>query len=402
VSVGQQSLIIELEEALRSGSKDRRIDTLRRVTDLFVADADRLSDQQIDVFDEVLGHLIKRIESRALAELSRRLAPIQNAPTDVVRRLAEDDDIAVAEPVLTASRRLSESDLIEIANTKTQAHLLAISARAQIGTALTDVLLQRGNPDVFRTLAENTGAQFSDRGFETLVRSAEHDERLAEKIGVRLDVPLRLFRELLSRATEVVRARLLEIAGPESRRHIQGVLSAIAEDAQHEARHQTEHDYVAAQAHVAALKTTGQLSEGAILEFANKGQYTYIVAALSALCNAPLPLVDELLQSKHREAVLIACKAAELEWPTVRSILNCRAIAGRMSDLDANTARTDFSRLSPGGAQRVLRFWQVRHSVANEAANPIAANRLRPLRHPPPLPARPSDGGSSGMRSDER
>ena len=143
VSVGQ-SLIIELEEAIQSGSKDKRIDALRRITDLFVADADRLTDQQIDVFDDILGHLIKRIESKALAELSRRLAPIHNAPIEVVRRLARDDDIVVAEPILTASARLSDSDLIEIASTKTQARLLAISARPQIGTAVTDVLLQRG------------------------------------------------------------------------------------------------------------------------------------------------------------------------------------------------------------------------------------------------------------------
>ena len=87
MSVGQ-SLIIELEEAIQSGSKDKRIDALRRITDLFVADADRLTDQQIGVFDDILGHLIKRIESRALAELSRRLAPIHNAPIEVVRRRA--------------------------------------------------------------------------------------------------------------------------------------------------------------------------------------------------------------------------------------------------------------------------------------------------------------------------
>jgi hypothetical protein len=36
VSVGQ-SLIIELEEAIQSGSKDKRIDALRRITDLFVS-----------------------------------------------------------------------------------------------------------------------------------------------------------------------------------------------------------------------------------------------------------------------------------------------------------------------------------------------------------------------------
>ena len=245
MSVGQ-SLILELEEAIQSGSKDKRVDALRRITDLFVADADRLNDQQIDVFDDILGHLIKRIESKALAELSRRLAPIHNAPIDVVRRLAGDDNITVAEPILTASARLSDHDLIEIASTKTQAHLLAISARPQIGAAVTDVLLQRGNQDVFHTLAENSGARFSEGGLETLVQHAERDERLAEKVGLRLDVPLRLFRELLSRATEAVRARLLALAGPESRTHIQGVLSAIAEDARYEARRQSQHDYATA------------------------------------------------------------------------------------------------------------------------------------------------------------
>jgi len=218
VSVGQ-SLIIELEEAIRSGSKDKRIDALRRITDLFVAESDRLTDQQINVFDDILGHLIKRIEAKALAELSRRLAPIHNAPIEVVRQLARDDNIGVAKPVLTTSARLSDSDLIEIASKKTQAHLRAISARAQIETAVTDILLQRGDQDVFYTLAENSGARFSARGFETLVRRAEGDGRLAEKVGLRLDVPLRLFRELLSRATEAVRTRLLELAGPEPASH---------------------------------------------------------------------------------------------------------------------------------------------------------------------------------------
>jgi uncharacterized protein (DUF2336 family) len=303
---------------------------------------------------------------------------------------------------LTASARLSDSDLIEIASTKTQAHLLAISARSQIGTVVTDVLLQRGNQDVFHALAENSGAHFSARGFETLVRHAEGDGRLAEKVGLRLDVPLRLFRELLSRATEAVRARLFELAGPESRRHIQGVLSAIAEDAQHEARRRTEHDYAAAQTGVAALKVEGRLNDAAVFEFATKGQYAHIVTALSTLCSAPVPLVDELLQSKHREAILIACKAAELEWPTVKAVLNCRAIAGKMSDLDVDTARADFLRLSASGAQRVLRFWQVRHAVANEPSNPLAQNGLRPLRQPPPSTARTPDDGPPNVRPEQR
>ena len=78
------SLIIELEEAVHSHSAERRVETLRRVTDLFLGEAERLSDEQIGLFDDVLGKLIHRIETRALAELSSRLAPIDNAPIDVI------------------------------------------------------------------------------------------------------------------------------------------------------------------------------------------------------------------------------------------------------------------------------------------------------------------------------
>ena len=361
-----QSLITELEDAIRSGSKDKRIDSLRRITDLFVADADRLNDQQIGVFDDVLGYLINRIEGKALAELSRRFGPITNAPIDVVRRLARDDNILVAEPILTQSGRLSDDDLVEIASTKTQAHLLAISGRSQVGTTVTDVLLQYGDGNVFHRLAENSGAKFSEGGFATLVRRSEGDGKLAEKVGLRLDIPLRLFRELLLRATEAVRSRLLALAGPESREQIQRVLAAISEGTGHEAGFQNAHDYAEAQARVLAMQATGGLNEASVFEFAKTDRYADMVAALSLLCGAPMTLVESLLQSDHCEALLIPCKAAKLEWPTVRLILTCRSIGHIKSIHDLDRTQADYAKLSPSTAARVLRFWQVRQTAGHD------------------------------------
>jgi uncharacterized protein (DUF2336 family) len=369
-----QSLLAELEDAIQSGSKDRRVDTLRRVTDLFVSDADRLNDEQIDVFDEVLGHLIKRIEGKALAELSRRLGPVNNAPVDVVRQLARDDNIAVAEPILTQSARLSDNDLVEIANTKTQAHMLAISARSEIGTTVTDVLLQRGDRNVFYKLAGNSGASFSENGFATLVKHSERDEQLAEKVGLRLDVPLRLFRELLLRATEAVRSRLLALAGPESRDQIQRVLAAISEDARQEAGFQNEHNYAEAHARVLAMHSKGELTEATLFEFAKLSRYADMIAALSLLCGAPQKMVENLMQTENREAFLIPCKAAGLEWPTVRVILACRSIGRTMPDQDIDAARTDYFKLSRSSAARVLRFWQVRQTTASDVATPAPSS----------------------------
>jgi uncharacterized protein (DUF2336 family) len=367
----RSSLIGELEDALQSGSKDKRVETLRRVTDLFVTDADRFNDQQIQVFDDVLGHLIKRIEAKALTELSQRLAPVNKAPTDVVRQLARHDDIAVAEPVLTQSRCLSDADLIEIAKTKTQAHLLAISARPQIDTVVTDILLQRGDRPVFHRLAENAGASFSEDGFATLVEHSQGDSDLAEKVGLRLDVPLRLFRELLLRAAEAVRLRLLALAGPERREQIQRVLAAITEDTQHEAGFQSERDCVEAHTRALAMRSAGELNEATIFEFAKSGRYADMVACLSVLCGAPLQLLETLLQNDNREAILIPCKAAGLEWPTVRAIMGCRSVSCKLSDHDVEAAKVDYFKLSLAGAQRVLRFWQVRRTVASDISQPV-------------------------------
>src|SRR5262245_63765221 len=86
-----RSLIAELEDAVRRGSQEKRVETLRRVTDLFLVGSKKLNEEQIQVFDEVLGHLITRMESKALIELSERLAPVNNAPINVVNTLARDD-----------------------------------------------------------------------------------------------------------------------------------------------------------------------------------------------------------------------------------------------------------------------------------------------------------------------
>jgi uncharacterized protein (DUF2336 family) len=366
--ITEQSLIVDLEDAIKSGTPDKRVDTLRRITDLFIIDADRFNDREVGVFNDVLEHLIARIEGKALAELSRRLAPINNAPAGVIRRLAGNDDITIAEPLLTQSARLSDQDLVEIANTKTQAHLLAISGRAQIDTAVTDALLQRGNQHVFRKLAENHGAGFSQTGFEKLVKHSQDDEQLAEKVGQRRDVPMPLFQELLLRATEAVRARLLSTASPEAHQRIQSALAAVSDDEQHAADFRHEQDFAEARARVLALQKTGELRETTVLYYAKMRQYADMIAAVSLLCGAPMQLVENLLQSRHRETFLIPCKAAGLQWETVRMLMTHRSVGGTLSSDDDATAQADYAKLSPAAAERVLRFWHTRQAAARNAA----------------------------------
>src|SRR5215510_3851867 len=102
------SLIPELEEVIQNGTPERRAETLKRITAYFLDGASRFNDDHVRLFDEVFSRLITEIETKARSELSQRLAPVGNAPVDVVRTLAKDDDIAVAGPVIKQSSRLAE------------------------------------------------------------------------------------------------------------------------------------------------------------------------------------------------------------------------------------------------------------------------------------------------------
>ena len=138
--------------------------------------SERLNEEQIRVFDEVLGHLITRMESKTLIELSERLAPVNNAPINVVNTLAREDEIAIAAPVLSLSDRLTTADLIEIAMAKSQSHLLAISKRSNLSESLTDTLIDRGDRQIICKLAENAGARFSEKALARLIEQPEADE----------------------------------------------------------------------------------------------------------------------------------------------------------------------------------------------------------------------------------
>jgi uncharacterized protein (DUF2336 family) len=351
------SLIPELERVLQHGPPEKCEELLAGITGLFLSGASNFNEDHVALFDEVFARLIEDIETRARAQLSEQLAPVKNAPPLLVRRLAYDDEVSVATPVLAKSPRLTDSDLKDIAGSKGQGHLLAISERRDISETVTDVLVRRGDRRVVRTVAGNEGARFSDKGFSTLVERAADDGMLAEKIGQRPDVPPRLFRTLLLQATEVVQQRLLASARPETAAEIRRVLAKVADDIG--AKVPGVPNYADARAAVLALKEKGELNEHALADFAKDRGYEETVIALAELTSVSVETVERLMAGDRSDPVLILCKAAGFGWPTVRAIILVRPGAKGTSSHSLDTAFANFERLSAPTAQRVVRFWQV-------------------------------------------
>jgi uncharacterized protein (DUF2336 family) len=352
------SLIPELEDVIQHGTREKRVDGLQRITALFLNGAKSYSDAHVDVFDDVFGLLIEEIETKARAGLSRHLAPVGNAPVKVLRTLANDDDIAVAGPVLKYAPRLAETDLVGVAKTKSQAHLQAISARPVLGEAVTDVLVRRGDREVARCVADNFDARISQDSFVSLVRRAEDDGILAEKVGLRPDIPEPMFRELLIKATAVVRNRLLVAATADGKAEIQRVLAKVSKEV---SARVGPRDYSAAQRVVLSLDRAGRLNETALAAFCSENKFEETVATLATLAKVPINVADRLLGGERPDPVLILCRAIGLNWSTVKAIIMLRPDAKSASQ-GLDSAFANYERLSNSTARRVVRFWQVRQA----------------------------------------
>ncbi len=358
-----ESLVADLETAVQEGHQDRRVAILRQVTDLFVVGAGRFNEEHVDLFGDVLTRLTDRVENRVLAELSNKLAPIENAPNVIIQDLARHNEIMIAGPVLTQSGRLSESDLIDIAKSKGQMHLGAISERKRLAAAVTDILVERGDTTVVRKLSGNHGASFSDTGFGNLAKRAERDEELAANLGGRVDVPPKVLQNLMAKAADAAKARLVANASPESYAEIQKALGKASVQVAREVS--APRDYRRAELLIDEMQRKYELDEAAVAKFAHGGQYEEMVVALARLCEAPLDLIDLLMQNVSHDGLLLACKACDIHWHTFSAIVSKRFPRRPISATELEKARVDFIKLSAVTAKRIYRFWMVR-GVANQ------------------------------------
>ncbi len=360
------SLIDELENALASGTSDQRIHTLARITDLFVIGAESYSDEQIDIFDDVLLKIAARIEAKSLVRLSNRLAPVANAPKRIVKELAFHEDIMVARPVLVGSERLDESDLVDNARTQSQGHLLAISERKSLSEAITDVLVERGDREVVRSVASNSGARFSNAGFRRLVTRSTGDDLLTTSVGSRRDIPRAHYLKLIERASASVREKLTAL-NPQCALAVKNAVAEVTGGIRSETRDAST-NYAEAKTLVEALVRKKQLNEQAIHQFARERKFEPTVIALSLLCDVEVDVVERAMLDPGAEVALILAKYANLSWTTAKAILLLQSSERGLTAQDLDQAMSNFSRLQPETARRVLGFYRTRRKPPTEAA----------------------------------
>ena len=367
-----KSFLLELEDAVSRGTPESCSRALWHATDILIAG--RYSEDQIWTFGEIIGRLAEEIEVAARVQLANKLAPSNNAPISVITKLAFDDSIDVAGPVLRHSERLDAKMLVENARTKSQQHLLAISKRKSIPGDVTDVLVTRGNSEVATSVAANKGARLSGSGFLNLVKRSENDSILAEHVGLRKDIPRHLFQQLISKASDEVKRKLAQ-ERPEMGSQVQTAVTAVT-GMIHAKFGPASRNYFAAKRSIGRLHEQGGLNEEKLFELAYALKFDETAVALSLLCDLPIDVVERAVVDENKEIILILAKALDLSWTTTMSLLFLGAANFRITAGELERMKSDFARLNVETSRKVLKVFQSRKEEAAHGAG---------LRHLPQL-----------------
>ncbi len=350
----QLAIIRELSAKIDDISADQRGFLLRHLTDLFLVNEGQLSADEVELIDDIFVRLMETIEESARALLGIRLAPIAGAPPKILRLLACDDAIEVASAILTQSEAVNDDTLIACSKTKSQEHLLAISQRRVLSEALTEVLVERGDQQVLLSTTKNSGARFSEAGFDTLIKRAQGNDELAGCVGSRRDLPRALFDRLITEASAAVRAKL-KAERQFSAHEIDRTVSEVTTQLRGEADEKTP-EWAAARVLADTLNKAGKLNSAKITELAVSGRFENLATCLALMAHKPVDIVAKYLQDSNTEIILVLAKVIGLTWETAWAIVTSTRPDRPLAPADLEKDRATYRRMLQPTARQILDF----------------------------------------------
>lgn len=134
------------------------------------------AEQRTDVYRqtaETLESLARDQISHVREILASALKDVTDAPADVIRRLARDEDLSVCGPILECSPVLTDEDLLEIIEcTTTVGTHAAISRRSQVSATVSDAIVKTGDSNAIADLLDNKSAQIREETLDHIIAQA--------------------------------------------------------------------------------------------------------------------------------------------------------------------------------------------------------------------------------------
>ena len=351
----------ELEDLIQLAqepSSERRRALLRKITDVFLNDADGHSSSQQDSFGDIMHQLAYDLEREVREELSSRLAAEEGAPHHLIRALA-NDDIEVAIPVLEKSPVLTEDDLVEVSEKHDQSHLQAITSRSEISERLSRVLVDRGDDVTVEKLLRNDKAKSANDTAEQISHRAKSSIRLQKPLLQRPEVTQDMLVDLYSHVADEIKHKIIKACKDIDEDAIAPMLAQMTAEL-------AESKAMTAEQKIDSLARKGALTEHQLVKFVKNRQGIEFILTLARLTDLDVRIVQRIIDDKSGKSLVVICKASRFSPVTFKEIA-MSPLTGIADDPSRMLPLlTIYNRFNAENAQRVMRFWKARKHVLEQ------------------------------------
>ncbi|MBB4304855.1 hypothetical protein GGD81_003920 [Rhodobium orientis] len=364
--VSKNAVLKEYETLAGKAAPDGRRRLLRRLGDLFGAGSLASKATSRDLFADVVGRVLEDVPVKVRTEVARRLAADDQAPRKLVLRLA-GDHIVVADPLLRTSVVLTDDDLVRLASEQSVDHLLAISRRATLSKAVTEILVQRGDRAVLHAVTGNNGAEFSEAAFDMLVRCAGNDEVLQENLAGRNDLTATVVEWLRPLLTEELTIRLAKADIAASQEGLDRLVMVTAKRIETELM-EVRQTRIDASIMADDIRSGVRDLDSVVESLVRADRALDIALVIEGLSEAEGVDVSRLIFRKESGPIAVLCKDIGLGTKAFMAVARLRE---RRLKRAAPVTRAEielYSRMSPEEAHRAIRVLKERRKPEKQAS----------------------------------
>lgn len=343
----------------RSKSNESRTQLVENITDLFLTEGGRLSEHERALMSDILGKLIKQVETDIRRSLADSLLRSGVDLPDIATLLA-NDEIEVARPLLEQSTLLQDPELIEVIRMRTDEHRLAISMREKLSETVSNALIEYGSEDVIETLLNNHDAQISKRAMEYLVMESRRVDRFQEPLVMRSDLPGELAYRMHWWVSAALRKRILTEFDVDPVKVDMAIKLATASATVEQDSEQSI--YVRAQRLVRRMSENGELSIQFLISSLRQQRVAVFVAGLAELANITFMTAWRIFSDKGGESMAILARSIDMDRSQFTTIFlliaEAREGSGPKSPRVLKEILNLYDTISQANARGALQVWQ--------------------------------------------
>lgn len=206
MSTETELTIQDVTRLLQDPSPENRAIAAEKVSHVF--SNTNVTEKERKIAEEIFRMMLKDAAVRVRQALSESLQENADLPHDIAMSLSTDvDDVAL--PMIQNSVVLSESDLVEIVETRGETLQKAVASRPDVSELVSEALIKTDNEDVVTTLVSNDKAKISENSYGTVLSNFGSNEKISGMMAMRSELPVNVAERLVSMVSDQLREHIM-------------------------------------------------------------------------------------------------------------------------------------------------------------------------------------------------